>query len=96
MKFQFHYGTIKRLNRGGGWLRIGHFNSTMVRLKDEQARGLLLGSEFQFHYGTIKSLRRYEYNYYNEEFQFHYGTIKSFALPVCLYGGFISIPLWYD
>ena len=56
---------------------VGHFNSTMVRLKD-QAR-LRFHTEsyiFQFHYGTIKSLGYTRGSKEFSEFQFHYGTIK--------------------
>ena len=54
--FQFHYGTIKscikQAIQGNGF---AYFNSTMVRLKEENANELTESQfKFQFHYGTIK------------------------------------------
>ena len=55
LRFQFHYGTIKRVEGRAGQSKAGDFNSTMVRLK-AFARTLPVNtaSLFQFHYGTIK------------------------------------------
>ena len=54
LTFQFHYGTIKRIELCIAVTICIHFNSTMVRLKV----GLYVSSgsppSFQFHYGTIK------------------------------------------
>ena len=76
--FQFHYGTIKSNN--GKYLINGnrHFNSTMVRLKEEDGTPEHEAEyEFQFHYGTIKSMIPCHTFQAVPLFQFHYGTIKS-------------------
>ena len=52
--FQFHYGTIKRLNSSGKCGKLRNFNSTMVRLKVISVVEQSPASLFQFHYGTIK------------------------------------------
>ena len=57
-EFQFHYGAIKGISRQKSRAALGHFNSTMVRLKEgrqslDNIRKLL----FQFHYGAIKGTR---------------------------------------
>ena len=52
--FQFHYGTIKSLPHPRSPNNNSYFNSTMVRLKELEARGIILERKFQFHYGTIK------------------------------------------
>ena len=75
--FQFHYGTIKRLNYLEPQLQQSYFNSTMVRLKVFDVKVTRnLDVKFQFHYGTIKSGRFWGRNNTFAAFQFHYGTIK--------------------
>ncbi len=55
-QFQFHIGTIKRLPWIEQFLVLGHFNSTLVRLKDYiNGFGSVKDDVFQFHIGTIKS-----------------------------------------
>ena len=78
-KFQFHYGTIKsRKKRICLDISRIYFNSTMVRLKAEDARCIARYTvKFQFHYGTIKRLIRPFNTRSLSKFQFHYGTIKS-------------------
>ena len=53
--FQFHYGTIKSCISVFQCFPLKeHFNSTMVRLKEERTFRTGCRSLFQFHYGTIK------------------------------------------
>ena len=56
-----------------------HFNSTMVRLKDELLASDEWTNKFQFHYGTIKRKYREAIEEVRNAFQFHYGTIKRMA-----------------
>ena len=75
--FQFHYGTIKRwLDDYKYYDKNIHFNSIMVRLKEnERYEKYLQVISFQFHYGTIKSPRCYLFSSVLAQFQFPYGTI---------------------
>ena len=75
-KFQFHYGTIKRMKAITTLLRCRNFNSTMVRLKGTGQHAAHYRHAFQFHYGTIKRKARCYWCSINSKFQFHYGTIK--------------------
>ena len=76
--FQFHYGTIKRILEHSITGKVIYFNSTMVRLKENQSVvPARVASVFQFHYGTIKSKRVRDFSPIELLFQFHYGTIKS-------------------
>ena len=54
IRFQFHYGTIKRKEGASSSIGLQDFNSTMVRLKDLSRRTCFTAKVFQFHYGTIK------------------------------------------
>ena len=55
-KFQFHYGTIKRIPTACTRTGLHYFNSTMVRLKGFCFHDSFDIFLFQFHYGTIKRL----------------------------------------
>ena len=54
IRFQFHYGTIKRERANPSTFNVDYFNSTMVRLKVISDFGSDVIFVFQFHYGTIK------------------------------------------
>ena len=53
--FQFQYGTIKSKKFATNIIKIGNFNSSMVRLKDLFGLVRVVLFIFQFQYGTIKS-----------------------------------------
>ena len=74
--FQFHYGTIKSVNKRHTPMKCHYFNSTMVRLKELKAAPAKSNMLFQFHYGTIKSVSDLLSGQCRYLFQFHYGTIK--------------------
>ena len=77
IRFQFHYGTIKRMMNLTLLMRIYlNFNSTMVRLKGISIKLSWIVPRFQFHYGTIKRIGKWYESKRLQVFQFHYGTIK--------------------
>ena len=99
MKFQFHYGAIKRKQMNLPQSNcLGYFNSIMVRLKEKGItwtyKVLIV---FQFHYGAIKRHTKVYFNHFGLTFQFHYGAIKRPKKWRMVFTFFcISIPLWCD
>ena len=56
LEFQFQYGAIKRQELLQRQISFSYFNSSMVRLKDEEVLiNCSIDTVFQFQYGAIKS-----------------------------------------
>ena len=79
VRFQFHYGTIKRLMSLFFLVFIlsFQFHYGTIKSMNPPAHNRKI-PRFQFHYGTIKSLFNNLSICFWMSFQFHYGTIKSF------------------
>ena len=77
LQFQFHYGTIKSCDLLNGFhINKGHFNSTMVRLKD--AKTFVQRDMREYFNSTMVRLKARPDmgDGMTSIFQFHYGTIK--------------------
>ena len=70
---------LKENTAGQRRCRKGHFNSTMVRLKEDGKFMMYDCFKFQFHYGSIKGPDRLYRRVRDNQFQFHYGSIKGFC-----------------
>ena len=54
-QFQFHHGSIKAFNAIKASALEFHFNSIMVRLKQQTVTDGVFSDKFQFHHGSIKA-----------------------------------------
>ncbi len=77
-KFQFHYGSVKRIHGYQNHKTLIYFNSTMVRLKGVL---LLSSKQQQLHFNStmvrLKGCGNCQAKLPFRQFQFHYGSVKS-------------------
>ena len=80
--FRFHTGSIKSFGYWDGGPRTFCFDSTLVRLKDDNRDvSRLERTRFRFHTGSIKSCYRIRIWFWFGMFRFHTGSIKSRYTP---------------
>ena len=95
--FQFHSGSIKRLYTADQGQGLLSFNSTVVRLKEANARHKHKNStEFQFHSGSIKRIMikcsKLSYNSFNSTVV----RLKAKINVDIKDAKDVSIPQWFD